>query len=103
MRRFSPDHLWVEVDGAVATLSVTGYAADLLEGIRSIEWAPVGETVARGEVLAVVDAVKAACEVPSPLSGEVLDADLTTVRLLMSDPSELDELLTEVQYATLIG
>ncbi len=87
----------------VATMSVTGYAAQLLEGVRSIEWAPVGETVARGEVLAVLDAVKAACEIPSPLSGEVLDADLTTVRLLMSDPSELSELLTEVEYAMLIG
>jgi glycine cleavage system H lipoate-binding protein len=92
----------VDVDGIVATMSVTGYAAQLLQGIRSITWADPGETLSRGDVLAVVDAVKAACEIASPLSGEVLDADLTTVRLVMSDPSELDELLTEVQYAMLI-
>jgi glycine cleavage system H protein len=101
LRRFSPDHLWVEVDGLVATMSVTGYAADMLHGIRGIEWTAPGETVARGEILAVVDAVKTACEIAAPLSGEVLDADLTTVRLVMSDPSELDDLLSETEYAAL--
>ncbi len=103
MRHYSPDHLWVEVDGVVATMSVTGYAAGLLQGIRSIQWAETGEPLARGDLLAVVDAVKAACEIASPLSGEVLDSDLTTLRLVMSDPSELDELLTEVQYAMLLS
>ncbi len=57
----------VEVDGVVATMSITGYAAELLRGYAASEWAPVGETVARGEVLAVVDAVKVACEIPSPV------------------------------------
>jgi glycine cleavage system H protein len=103
LRRYSRDHLWVEVDGVVATISVTGYAADLLKGIRRIDWAEPGETVARGDLLGTVEAVKAVCEMPSPLSGEVLDADLTTVRLVMSDPSELDDLLSEVEYAALIG
>jgi glycine cleavage system H protein len=69
--RFTKDHEWVVVDGDVATIGITGFAADQLGDIVFVELPEVGRTVARGEGFAVVESVKAASDVYAPVSGEV--------------------------------
>lgn len=73
--RFTKDHEWVELNGDVATVGVTAYAADQLGDVVFVEVPDVGKTVAKGEQLAVVESVKAASDVYAPVSGEVVEAN----------------------------
>ncbi len=73
--RFTKDHEWVELDGDVATVGVTSYAADQLGDVVFVEVPEVGKTVGKGEQLAVVESVKAASDVYAPVSGEVVEAN----------------------------
>ena len=69
--RFSKDHEWVSLEGETATIGITAYAADQLGDIVFVELPAAGKAVKTGEGLAVVESVKAASDVFSPLSGEV--------------------------------
>ena len=70
--RFTKDHEWVELDGEVATIGVTAYAASQLGDVVFVELPEVGRTVSQGEAFAVVESVKAASDVYAPISGEVV-------------------------------
>jgi glycine cleavage system H protein len=69
--RFSKDHEWVSLEGDVATVGITAYAADQLGDIVFVELPAAGKAVKSGDGLAVVESVKAASDVFSPVSGEV--------------------------------
>ena len=73
--RFTKDHEWVEVDGDVATIGITAYAAEQLGDVVFVELPEVGKTVKAGDGLAVVESVKAASDVYAPVSGEVVEAN----------------------------
>ena len=73
--RFTKDHEWVEVDGDVATVGITAYAAEQLGDVVFVETPDVGKTVKAGENFAVVESVKAASDVYAPISGEVVEAN----------------------------
>src|SRR5271155_39019 len=73
--RFTTDHEWVTVDGDIATIGVTAYAADQLGDVVFVETPPVGKTVKAGDDLAVIESVKAASDVYAPVSGEVVAAN----------------------------
>jgi glycine cleavage system H protein len=73
--RFTKDHEWVSLDGDVATIGITAYAAEQLGDVVFVETPEVGKSVTAGEGLAVVESVKAASDVYAPLSGEVLEAN----------------------------
>ncbi len=113
--KFTKDHEWVELDGDVATVGISKYAADQLGDVVFVETPEVGKKVQKGESLAVVESVKAASDVYAPISGEVVEAnpDITgapeTVnadpeggawfaRLKVSDPSQLDGLMDRAAY-----
>lgn len=115
MTRYSKDHEWVNVDGDTATIGITSYAAEQLGDVVYVDLPETGRSVKKGEGAAVVESVKAASDVYSPVSGEVmetnaaLDAHPQTVneaaeaggwfmKLRISDPSELDSLLDEEGY-----
>lgn len=115
--RFTKDHEWVELNGEVATVGVTAYAADQLGDVVFVELPEVGRTIKRGENLAVVESVKAASDVYAPISGEVVEAnpDLgdapETVnqgpetggwfaRIKLSDPAEVEALMDRAAYET---
>lgn len=70
-RRFSQEHEWIEVEGGVATVGITDYAQGQLGDVVFVELPDVGRKVKKGEAAAVVESVKAASEVFSPLTGEV--------------------------------
>ncbi len=73
--RFSKDHEWVELDGEVATVGITAYAAEQLGDVVFVELPQAGKAVKAGEALAVVESVKAASDVFAPISGEVVGAN----------------------------
>ena len=73
--RFTKDHEWVAVEGDVATVGITRYAADQLGDVVFVETPNVGKTVAQGDGFAVVESVKAASDVYAPVAGEVVEAN----------------------------
>lgn len=117
--RFTDQHEWVRVDGDIATIGITDYAQEQLGDVVFVELPEVGKELAAGDEAAVVESVKAASEVYSPVSGEVIDVngeieatpagvnedamgDGWFVKLRLADPAELDKLMDEAAYAEFI-
>jgi glycine cleavage system H protein len=73
--RFTKDHEWVALDGDVATIGITAYAAEQLGDVVFVEVPEVGKALKPGENLAVVESVKAASDVYAPIAGEVVEAN----------------------------
>ncbi len=115
--RYSSEHEWVSpaVDGVV-TVGITDHAQSELGDVVYVDLPEVGATYAAGDSIAVVESVKAASDVYSPVSGEVvevneeLDAEPGTVnadangagwlcKIRLSDPSEVDGLMDAAAYA----
>ena len=84
MRYFTTDHEWIDVDGDSATVGITHYAQGQLGDITYVELPAEGATVKRGDSVCVVDSVKAASDVYSPVSGAV-----TELNAALSDQPEL--------------
>ncbi len=74
--RFTEDHEWVELDGDIATVGISTFAAEQLGDVVFVEVPEVGKTVKAGDPLAVVESVKAASDVYTPISGKVVAANL---------------------------
>ena len=70
--KYTKSHEWVAIDGDTATIGITDHAQDLLGDMVFIELPEVGDSVEAGKECAVVESVKAASDVYSPLSGEVV-------------------------------
>jgi glycine cleavage system H protein len=113
--RFTKDHEWVEVDGDVATIGVTAYAAEQLGDVVFVELPDVGKSVKVGDSLAVVESVKAASDVYAPLAGEVIavngeladepetvnaepEAAGWFAKLKLTDASAVDSLMDRAAY-----
>src|ERR1700754_1264806 len=111
-RYFSEDHEWIEIDGDTGTVGITDYAQGQLGDITFVELPGVGQAVGKGDSVSVVDSVKAASDVYSPVSGEVTDANAALAdapelvnsdaetggwlfRVKLSDPGELSSLMDE--------
>jgi glycine cleavage system H protein len=90
IERFSRDHEWIRVDDGVATIGITEHAQSQLGDIVFVELPEAGRRAAAGEVVAVVESVKAASDVFTPLSGEVLEVngDLVDRPALVNEDAE---------------
>jgi glycine cleavage system H protein len=114
--RYSEEHEWVSVDGDVATVGISDFAQEQLGDVVFVELPEVGAEIAAGEQVAVVESVKAASEVFSPVSGEVVEVNGEIVeepasvngdaegegwffKIKLSNPSELDDLMDAKAYA----
>lgn len=114
--RYSKDHEYVALDGDVATLGISDYAQSQLGDIVFVELPEVGKKVAKGKEIAVIESVKAASDVYSPVSGEVVEVNpelgetpalvnddplgrgwLLKVRI--SDPGECAALMDDAAYS----
>jgi glycine cleavage system H protein len=73
--RFTDQHEWVRLEGDTATVGITKYAAEALGDVVFVELPPKGRKVGAGAEAAVVESVKAASEVYSPVGGEVSEAN----------------------------
>ena len=118
-RYYTAEHEWIEVDGNAATVGITDYAQSQLGDLVFVEVPAAGKAVSKGDEAAVVESVKAASEVYSPVSGTVtegnsaLEEDPALVngdaegegwffKLTLSDASELDGLMDAQAYAALL-
>lgn len=73
--RFTKDHEWVELNGDVATVGISAYAAEQLGDVVFVEVPEIGRQVKAGDGFAVVESVKAASDVYAPVAGEVVEAN----------------------------
>ena len=120
MLKFTEEHEWLKVDGDIATVGITPHATTQLGDLVFVELPKVGTSVAKGAPAAVVESVKAASDVYAPLAGEVTDVNQSVIddpTIISSDPlgagwlykmrlantADLDDLLDEDAYKTLIG
>lgn len=113
--RYAESHEWVKVDGDIATVGITDYAQHALGNIVYVDMPEVGDEVSQGEDFGAVESVKAASDLLSPVSGEVVEINESledepellnqdayanwVMKVRMSDPSEIDNLLDGAAYA----
>jgi glycine cleavage system H protein len=112
---FTKDHEWLRVDGGTATVGITDYAQNALGDVVFAELPAVGTVLTKGKEAAVVESVKAASDVYSPVSGTVTEANAALeedpalvnsapegdgwfFKLTLADASELDGLMDEAAY-----
>ena len=70
---YADSHEWVKIDGDIATVGITDYAQHALGNIVYVDMPEVGDTVTAGEEIGAVESVKAASDLISPVSGEVIE------------------------------
>lgn len=115
--RYAESHEWVKVDGDIATVGISDYAQHALGNIVYVDMPEVGDEVSQGEDFGAVESVKAASDLLSPVSGEVVEINEALedepellnqdayanwiMKVKMSDPSEIDNLLDGAAYAKL--
>lgn len=73
--RYNPSHEWVRLDGDLATVGVTDHAQEELTDVVFVELPAVGRSVDAGDPTAVVESVKAASDIYSPLAGEIVEVN----------------------------
>lgn len=121
---YTEDHEWVRIEGDIAIIGITDYAQKELDELVYIEVETVGETLDAGEVFGAVEAVKTTSDLYMPISGEITEFnpkldetdgdDPTTVnndpygegwiiKVKMSNPDELSNLLSAVDYQAAIS
>jgi glycine cleavage system H protein len=113
--KFTEDHEWIKVDGDIGTVGISAYAAKQLGDVVFVELPDIGAEFDKGDEAAVVESVKAASEVYSPIGGEVIevneslddapetvnaspDGDGWFLKIKIADASELDALMDEAKY-----
>lgn len=114
-RRYTKTHEWVLVEGDIATLGLTDHAQQELGDITYLELPESGDAVTSGEAFGVVESVKAASDVYSPIDGEVVERNESAVegpevinqspydgawliKVKMSDPSQVEALMDPKTY-----
>jgi glycine cleavage system H protein len=118
--KFAKSHEWVRVAGGVATVGITDHAQHELTDIVFLELPETGRKVKAGEACAVVESVKTASDIYSPVSGEITEVNPAAVadpalvntdpygkgwfyKIKLSDAAELNALLSPQQYGAQIG
>jgi len=112
---FTREHEWIRVEGDVATVGISDHAQQALGDIVFAEVPEAGRTLAKGQEAAVVESVKAASDVYSPVGGEVVEGNTAIAddpalinrdaegdgwffKLKLADPGELEGLMDEAAY-----
>jgi len=117
-RRYTKEHEWVSVSGSQGRMGVTDYAQKQLGDVVFVELPEVGRTVTQGQACGTIESVKAVSELYSPVSGKVLEINPVVntkpetvnsdphgtwlIVVGLSNPKEVDALLTSDQYADLV-
>ena len=113
--KFSKEHEWIKLDGEIATIGITNHASEMLGDIVFVELPEKGSSVVKDGVAGVVESTKAASDVYTPVSGEVVDTNQAIVddpskinqdpensawffKLKIKDPSEIDSLMNKDDY-----
>ena len=113
--KFSKEHEWLTVEGDIATIGITKHATEMLGDIVFTELPEKGSSVEKDGTAGVVESTKAASDVYTPVSGEVVDINQMIVddpakinedpegaawffKLKMKDMSEMDSLMNKEEY-----
>lgn len=114
-RKYTKTHEWVSIDGDVATFGLTDHAQSELGDITYLELPEIGDALKAGESFGVVESVKAASDVYSPVDGEVIEIngeavdgpevinaspydDAWLVKVRVSDPAQIEALMDTAAY-----
>ena len=117
---FTSEHEWIKVDGDIGTIGVTDHAQSALGDVVFVELPAVGKAVSKGGEAAVVESVKAASDVYSPVSGSVTEANQAIVdqpalvnespedgawffKVKLSNTAELDGLMDRAAYDAFVA
>jgi glycine cleavage system H protein len=117
--RYTREHEWLQVEGAIGTVGITDYAQNSLGDIVFVDAPKVGDTVEAGKVFGSVESVKAVSDLYSPVSGTVtaVNQELATapekintephqawiIKVQLSTPSQVDALLSSDDYEKFIA
>ncbi len=118
--KYTKDHEWLKVEGEYGYVGITDFAQNELGDIVFIEIETIGETLKKGESFGTIEAVKTVSDIFMPVGGEILEmnSDIESspelvnkdpygkgwmIRIRITDPSEIDELLGPDAYRDLVG
>ena len=113
--RFTQDHEWIELQGDIATIGVTAYAARKLGDVVFVDLSAVGQALKAGEAMAVVQGVNVTSNLPAPVDGAVTEANAALsdtpeavnqdpentawlIKLKVSAPGQVDALMDRPAY-----
>ncbi len=114
--KYTEEHEWVKVDGDTVSVGITSYAAEELGDIVFVDMPGAGVTVAKGDTFGTIESVKTVADLFAPVSGEIVAANQVLedtpetvgedpygagwiIKIKMSDPADLDALLSSEDYA----
>jgi glycine cleavage system H protein len=117
--KYTSEHEWISVEGDVATVGITSFAQGELGDIVFVEIETVGETLGQGETFGTIEAVKTVSDLFMPVGGEVAEVNPALeaspelvnkdpfgagwlIKISISDPAELDGLLSADQYQAML-
>jgi glycine cleavage system H protein len=117
--KYSSDHEWIKVDGNIATVGITEFAQGQLGDIVFVDVQTEGETLSQGDTFGAIEAVKTVADALMPVSGKIIEfneelestpeavnkdpyGDGWMVKIEMSDPSEVDNLMDSEAYKEII-
>jgi len=118
--RYTEKHEWIRLEGKVAYVGITDYAQGELGDVVFVEIETLGEKLSKGEAFGTIEAVKTVSDLFMPASGEVLEinprlndepeivnkypyGDGWMIKVNVSNPGELDSLLSPVDYKAMIS
>jgi glycine cleavage system H protein len=118
--KYTKDHEWIKVEGDTAIVGITDFAQSELGDIVYVEVETLDETLDKEEVFGTVEAVKTVSDLFLPLSGEIIAfnealedepekvntdpyGDGWMIKIKISNPEEVEELLSDGDYKALIG
>lgn len=118
--KYTNEHEWVRIDGDVAIIGITSFAADQLGDVVAVELPEEGDKITKGEVFGSVESVKAVSDLFAPLSGTVSRVNTPLndspeyvnedpfdegwmIEIELSDPDEVEELMDAATYAEFIA
>ena len=118
--RYTKDHEWVRIDGDVATIGITAYAAEQLGDVVFVELPDVGRSLEQFGTFGVVESVKAVSDLFAPLAGEVTETNVALtgepelvnsepygagwmIRVRVADAKDVDALLDAAAYDALVA
>ncbi|PVU88552.1 hypothetical protein BB561_005785 [Smittium simulii] len=120
VKKFSASHEWITVDNGVGTIGITDHAQKSLGDVVYVEIPEVGDQIELEGNVGAVESVKAASDLYSPVSGEILEANSKLIdkpklinqspegegwifKIKLEDEAQLDNLMTSEEYAKLVG
>ena len=114
-KKFSKQHEWVSIEGDIATVGITTHAAEMLGDVVFVELPEKGKSIKKEEKAGVVESTKAASDVYTPITGEIIETNQTIVddpaainkdpesaawffKIKIKNKSELDQLMSKADY-----